>query len=62
VQFQFGDVAAQVLYAGLAPDLVGVYQFNVVVPADAPRGDAPLRVLVAGEPVAQNLTISVQAP
>jgi uncharacterized protein (TIGR03437 family) len=62
VQFQFGDVAAQVLYAGLAPDLVGVYQFNVVVPADAPRGDVLLRVLVAGEPVAQNLTISVQAP
>jgi uncharacterized protein (TIGR03437 family) len=29
---QTGNVAAKVLYAGAAPGLVGVYQFNVVVP------------------------------
>jgi uncharacterized protein (TIGR03437 family) len=26
-------------YAGLAPTLVGVYQLNVRIPDDAPRGD-----------------------
>jgi uncharacterized protein (TIGR03437 family) len=62
VEFRFGDVPAQVLYSGLAPGLVGVYQFNVVVPPDAPRGDARLNVLVGGERIAQTLYIPVQAP
>jgi len=62
VEFQFGDTPAQVLYAGLAPGLVGVYQFNVVAPPGTPRGDVPLRVLVGGEPIAQTLYISVQEP
>jgi uncharacterized protein (TIGR03437 family) len=61
VQFLFGEVPAQVLYAGLAPDLVGVYQFNVVVPAEAPGGDAPLKVLAGGEAIAQDLYVAVQA-
>jgi uncharacterized protein (TIGR03437 family) len=62
VEFRFGDIPAQVLYSGLAPGLVGVYQFNVVVPADAPRGDTPLNVMVGGERIAQTLFIPVQAP
>lgn len=62
VQFLFGDVAAQVQYAGVAPGFVGLYQFNVIVPASLPNGDVSLRVLVGGEPIGQTLFLPVQNP
>lgn len=31
-------------YVGLTPGLVGLYQINVVVPPDSPKGDVPVRV------------------
>jgi uncharacterized protein (TIGR03437 family) len=40
-----GQTPVKVLYAGLAPGLVGLYQFNVEVPATTP-GDAPITVQV----------------
>ncbi|MEO8127680.1 MAG: peptidylprolyl isomerase [Bryobacteraceae bacterium] len=58
--FKFGDVAAEVQYAGLVQGLVGVYQFNVVVPAGVSNGDVPLNVTVNGEAVAQSLLVSVK--
>ncbi len=61
VEFRFGDVPARVDYAGLAPSYVGLYQFNVVVPEGAPAGDIPLRVLVNGAAIAQNLFLTVAA-
>ncbi len=33
-----GGRAAQVLFSGLAPGIVGLYQVNVTVPNDAPTG------------------------
>ncbi len=60
VQFKFGGAAAQVAYAGLTPGLVGLYQFNVVVPADSPSGDVELEVTQAGKAIAQKLFISVR--
>jgi len=60
VQFKFGGVPAQVSYAGLTPGLVGLYQFNVVVPADAPSGDVELEVTQAGKAIAQKLYLSVR--
>ncbi len=60
VQFQFGNVEAQMLSAGLAPGFVGLYQFNVVVPAGLPGGDVPLKALVGGESLSQTLFIPVQ--
>jgi uncharacterized protein (TIGR03437 family) len=60
VQFKFGGAAAQVSYAGLTPGLVGLYQFNVVVPAGAPSGDVEIEVTQAGQPIAQKLFISVR--
>ncbi len=60
VQFKFGQSAGQITYSGLAPNLVGLYQFNVVVPADAPSGDIPLTVVLNGDTVPQTLFISVQ--
>jgi len=40
-----GDVEAEVLYAGRAPNFAGLDQMNIVVPPDAPQGCAvPVRV------------------
>jgi uncharacterized protein (TIGR03437 family) len=61
VTFKFGDVEAKVSYAGLAPGYIGLYQFNVEVPALAAAGDQPLTVLQGGEPIAQKLSINVKA-
>jgi adhesin/invasin len=35
---------AQVLFSGLAPGFVGVYQLNVVLPGDLPPGDLDLQI------------------
>lgn len=43
-----GGIPAQVQYAGLAPGLVGIYQFNVVVPANTPLGDQPFQYAIDG--------------
>ena len=43
-----GGVAAQVDFAGLTPGIVGLYQINAVVPANAPTGSQPLAVSVNG--------------
>ena len=37
-------VPQDALYVGLTPGLVGLYQVNVVVPQDSPKGDVPIRV------------------
>jgi uncharacterized protein (TIGR03437 family) len=42
-------VAAQVSFAGLAPDFVGLWQVNVVVPAGLSQGDFPLIISVGGQ-------------
>jgi uncharacterized protein (TIGR03437 family) len=34
-KFYFGGVLAQVSYAGLSPQFIGLYQFNVIVPNGA---------------------------
>ena len=41
-QVFFGGVPAAVSYAGLAPGMIGLYQFNVVVPETAPGDAVPL--------------------
>ncbi len=60
VEFRIGQSAAKVEYAGLAPNLVGLYQFNVVVPPNAASGDLPLEVFLAGEAVPQTVFIPVK--
>jgi len=59
VEFTFGETKGEVIYAGLAGGLVGVYQFNVRVPADA-VGDMALKVTANGQPTGQDLFIAVQ--
>lgn len=61
VEFKFGSTVAAVAYAGLTPGLVGLYQFNVVVPANAGTGDVELVVSQGGTPIAQRLFIPVAA-
>jgi uncharacterized protein (TIGR03437 family) len=34
-----GGISAQVLFAGLAPGFPGVYQVNIIIPANAPTGN-----------------------
>jgi uncharacterized protein (TIGR03437 family) len=55
-----GEVRASVLFSGLAPTFVGLYQINVQVPAAAPFGNAVPLVVSIGGAIAQTVTIAVQ--
>jgi uncharacterized protein (TIGR03437 family) len=60
LQVRIGSALANVSYFGLAPNFVGLYQFNVVVPA-VPAGDAvPLTFTVGGTAGAQTLYTAVR--
>jgi len=56
--FLFGQTAATVSYAGLAPGLVGLYQFNIAVP-NVPPADYALTVQVGSVTANQSLFITV---
>ncbi len=56
-----GGVEARVVFSGLAPGFVGLYQVNVEVPAGAPVGDAVPLVLTIGDVPSNNVTIAVAA-
>lgn len=48
-EVRIGGRPAQVLFSGLAPGIVGLYQVNVVVPQDAPTGtDVELSLQMSG--------------
>jgi uncharacterized protein (TIGR03437 family) len=61
VKIFFGDTPARLDYAGLAPSAVGLYQFNVVVPAGLTTGDVPVRVVLGEQTLSQTLFVPVQA-
>ena len=45
-----GGAPAQVPFAGLAPGFIGLGQVNILVPQDAPKGDAvPLVLEINGQ-------------
>ncbi len=44
-----GGLAAQVAFAGLTPDTVGLTQFNIIVPPGLPAGTYPLTITIDGE-------------
>ncbi len=57
-----GGVSAQVLFSGLTPQFVGVYQINVIVPPGAPVGDnIPLQIQMNGINTRNDVFISVAA-
>ena len=60
IRFFFGQTPATVTYQGLVPGLVGLYQFNVVVP-NIPASDAvPLTFTLGGASGTQVLYTAVQ--
>jgi uncharacterized protein (TIGR03437 family) len=57
-----GGQTAQVLFSGLAPGFVGLYQVNVKVPDGVtPGGAAPMILTIGGVP-SNTVTIAVDAP
>jgi uncharacterized protein (TIGR03437 family) len=48
VRATLGGVPCEVLFAGLAPDFVGLYQVNIRIPASAPSGNLELVVSAGG--------------
>jgi uncharacterized protein (TIGR03437 family) len=59
-QLSISGTPATVMYAGLAPGAVGLYQFNVVVPSVASSDTATLTFSVNGTSGTQSLHIPIQ--
>ncbi len=56
-----GDAEAQVLFAGLAPQFVALYQLNIIVPLGAVPGDAvPIRIEQGGLVSRADVTIAIR--
>ncbi len=59
VTVTIGGIPATVLFAGLTPGYVGLYQVNVMMPSGvAPGSQVPVTVSVAGKSGAGNITIA----
>jgi uncharacterized protein (TIGR03437 family) len=54
-----GAPVTDVPYSGLAPNFTGLYQFNVVVPANPGSGAVPLTFAVGGVSGTQTLYLAV---
>lgn len=60
VQFSFSNATAKAQYYGLAPSFIGLYQFNVVVPAAGVNSALPFSFTLGGTTGTQTLYIAVQ--
>lgn len=57
----FGDPPSSVPdYAGLAPQLVGVYQINVRIPDDAPKGDRVPLWMQVGDDITSQVLVAIE--
>jgi len=45
------------IFSGMTPGIVGLYQVNVSVPSDAPTGTQPLKLSIGGQDVTVNLLV-----
>jgi uncharacterized protein (TIGR03437 family) len=55
-----GNVAAQVVFSGMSPQFVGVYQLNIVIAPGTPTGDKiPLQISMGGVTTPSSITIAV---
>ena len=59
-RLRIGGQPATVTFAGVVGGTIGLYQFNVVIPA-VPAGDQPIDLELDGLPNAQNLVITIGA-
>ena len=59
ISVAFGTTKATVLYAGLAPGTVGLYQFDIVVPSTLANGDYQINVIQNGGAVPQTMYLTV---
>jgi uncharacterized protein (TIGR03437 family) len=62
VRVTLGGVAAEVLYAGIAPTFSGLYQVNVRVPAGIePGDDVPIELIttLGNQTISDKATIAV---
>ena len=60
---RFGDVqvpASGIIYAGLAPSNVGLYQFNITVPAGITGNTVPITMTTDGVALSQTLVTAIQ--
>jgi len=55
-----GGIRCSVLYSGLAPGLVGVYQINAIVPAGLSIGNQALQIVISG--ISSNTAIMAVTP
>jgi len=60
VAFSFGSVNATLTYAGLAGNLVGVYEFYITVPSGLANGDYQINVTQNGTALPQTIFLTVQ--
>jgi uncharacterized protein (TIGR03437 family) len=61
VQFSIGGVPATVLYQGLAPGEIGLYQFDLLVPNNVGAGNAvPLTFTQGGVSGTQTVYVAIQ--
>jgi hypothetical protein len=61
-QFLFGQTPGTISYAGLAPGLTGLYQFNVIVPAGQTGDAVPLTVSLPGAtPPSYSIPLTAEA-
>jgi uncharacterized protein (TIGR03437 family) len=59
-QVLVGGVPAQVVFSGMTPQFVGVYQINIVIAAGTPTGNSvPLQIIMNGVTSRNDVTIAV---
>jgi uncharacterized protein (TIGR03437 family) len=52
-----GGATAPLIFSGLTPGNVGLYQVNVAVPSGAPTGTQPLKLSIGGQDVTVNVVV-----
>jgi uncharacterized protein (TIGR03437 family) len=52
-----GGSPATLLFSGLTPGSVGLYQVNVAVPSAAPTGTQPLKLSIGGQDATVNVVV-----
>jgi uncharacterized protein (TIGR03437 family) len=60
VTVSFGSAEAMLTYAGLAGNLVGVYEFYITVPSGLANGDYQINLTQNGTQVPQTLFLTIQ--